>query len=140
MNCGKKISGELVIARCDGAKVLNFVEKSLDKVALAVEGIVAVALHLAVGFRRNDRGDATLFERGEQRIGVKRLIADQSARISIFEQRFCTGQIVILSWRQHQFEGIAQGVAQRGDFGTQSAARSPDRLRTVFFRAPALCW
>jgi hypothetical protein len=44
-----------------------------------------------------------------------------------------------LAWREHQLDRIAQGVHQRVDFGSQSAARSADGLRAVFFRAPALC-
>jgi hypothetical protein len=44
-----------------------------------------------------------------------------------------------LTWREHQRDGIAQGVDERVNFGGQSTARSADRLRAVFFRAPALC-
>jgi hypothetical protein len=33
-----------------------------------------------------------------------------------------------------------QGVDERMNLGRQSAARSTDRLRAVFFRAPELCW
>jgi hypothetical protein len=46
---------------------------------------------------------------------------------------------VVLSGRQHQRDGIAQRIDERMDLRGQSAARAPDRLRTVFFRAPALC-
>jgi hypothetical protein len=44
-----------------------------------------------------------------------------------------------LAWREHQRDGVAQGVDERVNFGGQSAARSADGLRAVFFRAPALC-
>jgi hypothetical protein len=44
-----------------------------------------------------------------------------------------------LSWRKHQFHGIAQRIDERVNFGAQSAARPADRLRAVFLRAPALC-
>jgi hypothetical protein len=44
-----------------------------------------------------------------------------------------------LAWRKHQLHGIAQRIDQRVNFGTQSAARSADRLLAVFFLAPALC-
>jgi hypothetical protein len=47
---------------------------------------------------------------------------------------------MVLPRRQHQVARIAQGVDERVDFGGQSAAGSADRLRAVFFRAPALCW
>jgi hypothetical protein len=46
---------------------------------------------------------------------------------------------VRLPGREHQLDGIAQGIDKRVDFGGQSAARSADRLRAVFFRAPLLC-
>src|ERR1700730_12471456 len=47
---------------------------------------------------------------------------------------------MILAGRKHQFDRIAQSVDERMNLGRQSAARSADRLRAVFFRAPALCW
>jgi hypothetical protein len=140
LNCGKKISGQLVIACGDGTKVLKFVEETLAKVALAIKCVIAIALHLPVGFRRNHRADAALLESVDQRIGIKSLIPDQGVGIGVLEQWFCTLEIVVLSRRQHQFARITQRISKSVDFGAQSAARSPDRLRTVFFRAPALCW
>jgi hypothetical protein len=44
-----------------------------------------------------------------------------------------------LTRREHQIDGIAEGIDEGVDFGGQSAAGSADRLRAVFFRAPALC-
>jgi hypothetical protein len=46
---------------------------------------------------------------------------------------------MVLPWRQHQIARITQGIDERVDFGGQSPTRSADRLRAVFFRAPALC-
>jgi hypothetical protein len=46
---------------------------------------------------------------------------------------------MVLPWSQHQVTGITQGIDERVDFGGQSSARSADRLRAIFFRAPALC-
>jgi hypothetical protein len=53
--------------------VLNFVEKSLDKVALTVECIIAITRLFSIGFRRDYRGDIALFKSVEQRIGIKSL-------------------------------------------------------------------
>jgi hypothetical protein len=47
---------------------------------------------------------------------------------------------MVLAGRKHEFDRIAQSVDERMNLGRQSAARSADRLRAVFFRAPALCW
>jgi hypothetical protein len=44
-----------------------------------------------------------------------------------------------LPGRKPDLDGIAERIDQGMDFGGQSAARAPDRLRAVFFRAPALC-
>ena len=67
------------------------------------------------------------------------IIIVSPAGIGIFQQRFCTSQIVILARRQHQVDRIAQGIDEGMDLGGQSPAGSPDRLRAVFFTAPALC-
>ena len=37
MDASEKISGKLVVTRRDGAKVLQFVEESLNEITLAVE-------------------------------------------------------------------------------------------------------
>ena len=119
--------------------MLDFVEEALDEIALAIEREITIALHLAVGLWRNHWNDCPLIERVDQPIGVVSLVADEGARISRFEQRFRAREIMVLSRRQHQVEGIAQGIDECVDFGGQSSARSADGLRAIFFRAPALC-
>jgi len=81
--------------------VLNFVEESFDEIALTIKCVIAVARLLPVGSGWNHRGDAALFESIDERIGIKRFVADQSVGVGIFEQRFCAGQIVILSRCQY---------------------------------------
>ena len=88
---------------------------------------------------RNDRSDSTLGEGADERIGVISLVANQGIWVGVLDQRFRASQIMLLAWREHQFDRIAQGVDERMNLGGQSAARSADRLRAVFFRAPALC-
>jgi hypothetical protein len=58
----------------------------------------------------------------------------------MFEQRPCAGEIVGLSWRENELDGIAESIDEGMNFRAQSAAGSADRLRAVFFLAPALCW
>ena len=62
LNSGEKISGEFVVACGDGAKVLEFVEEALDKVAFAIECEVAIPRRFAVGFWGNHRGYSPLSE------------------------------------------------------------------------------
>ena len=119
--------------------MLDFVEKSLDEVAFAIERGITITLHLSVGLRRDHGSDCPLIERADQRVGVVSLVGEQRTWIGIFEQRLRTNQVMVLPWRQHQIDRISQSVDERMDFGSQSAARSADGLRAVFFRAPALC-
>jgi hypothetical protein len=118
--------------------VLEFVEEALDEIALTVEGKITSPRRLAVGFRRNHGGDFALGERIEERVGVVRLVANQSLWISLLKRRLCASQIVGLPRREHQIDRIAEGIDKDMNFSGQSAARSADRLLAVFFRAPAL--
>ena len=140
MNSGQEISGEFVVAGGDGSKVLEFIEKPLDQVAFAVKREIVRPRDLAIELWGDDRDDSPLGEAIDERIGVVGFVADQGLRIGAVNQRLCASQIVGLPWREYQVDGIAQGIDERVDFGGQSAARPPDRLPAVFFRAPALCW
>jgi hypothetical protein len=52
----------------------------------------------------------------------------------------CSDKVVCLAAGQEEAERIAERIDQCMDLGTQSAARSPDRLVLAgFFLAPALC-
>ena len=86
LNSGKEISRELVVASGNAAELLNFIEETLDEVALAIEREIAFALGLAARLGRDDRGDPPRREPVEKSVGVVRLIANDGPRISIFEQ------------------------------------------------------
>ena len=120
--------------------MLEHVEETLDEIAFAVEGEIARARGFSVGFGWDDRGDRSIVEGGDEGVGVEGLVGDQSAGIDGFDQRFGAGEIVILARAEHHLDRIAEGVDQGVNFGGQSATGSADRLRTVFFWAPALCW
>jgi hypothetical protein len=120
--------------------VLEFVEEALDEVAFTVEREITSTLDFAAGHWRDNRNDAPLRQGRNKPIGIEGLVADQGIGIDGFNQRLSAGQIVGLAWHKHQFDGIAQSIDKGVNFGGQSAAGSADRLRAVFFRAPALCW
>ena len=140
MNSGQEISGEFVVACGDSSKMLESVEEAFDQVPFAVQREIARPRDLAIGFWGDHRGDSPLDEAIDERTGIVGLVANQGIWIGAVDQRFCASQIVGLPWREYQVDGIAQGIDERVDFGGQSAARPPDRLPAVFFRAPALCW
>ena len=97
--------------------MLDYTEETLDEITLAIEREITIALHLAIGLWRNHWNDCPLIERFDQPIGIVSLVADEGARISCFEQRFRAREIMVLPRRQHQAEGIAQGIDERVDFG-----------------------
>ena len=119
--------------------MLEFIEETFDEVAFAVEREIARSRVFAVGLGRNDWNNSSLGEGVDERVGVVRLVAKQCVWIGAVDKRFRASKIMSLTWREHQRDGIAQGVDERVNFGGQSTARSADRLRAVFFRAPALC-
>jgi hypothetical protein len=119
--------------------MFEFVEESLDEVTLAIKGKIAWQRNRAAGMGRNDRGDLPVGQKFDEGVGVVGLVTNQSSRTGILEQRLCADEIVGLSWCEQQLDGITQRIDERVNFGTQSAARSVDRLLAVFFRAPALC-
>ena len=101
MNSGKEISSELVVARGDGAKMLEFVEEALDEIAFAVECEVAIPRRFAIGFWRYHGGDLPPVERIDQRISVVSLVTNQGHWIDAVDQGLGAGQIVGLPWREH---------------------------------------
>lgn len=140
LDASEEISGELVVARGDGTKVLEFVEEALDQVALAIEREITAARHLAVDLGRNHRRDVASLERFDEGVSVESLVAKQRPWLDIFQQRLRTSQIVRLTGREHHLDRVAKRIDQNVDFGRQSAARAADRLLAVFLGAPALCW
>ena len=119
--------------------MFELIEEPFDKVAFAVERKIARSRGLAVGFGWDDRSDSPLGEGIDEWVCVVRLVGKQCVRIGVVDKRFRASKIMSLTWREHQRDRIAQGVDERVNFGGQSTARSADRLRAVFFRAPALC-
>ena len=140
MDPGKKISGEFIIAGRDGAKVLEFVEEVLNEITLAIEGKIAEQRRGAARVGRNHGGDLPVREGLNEAVGVVCLVGDERSWIGMLEQRLAASEIVVLSWRENELDGIAESIDQSVNFRAQSAAGSTDCLRAVFFRAPALCW
>ena len=117
MNAGEEISRELVVARGNGTKVLEFIEEALDEIALAIEGKVTRRWRFAVGFRRNHGGDFSSAESEAERIGVIGLVTDKCLWIDARKQWFGARQIVGLARREHNIDGIAERIDKDVNFG-----------------------
>ena len=140
MDTGEKVSGKFVVARRDGAKVLEFVKEALDEITLAIQSKIAGQWRGAAGVGRNHRGDLPLGEGLDEGVGIVCLVGNERPWIGMLEQRLAAGEIVVLSWGENELDGIAESIDKGMNFCAQPAAGSADRLRAVFFLAPALCW
>ena len=135
MDCGEEISGGFVVARSDGAELLELAEEIFDEMARLVHLFVEETREFAVALGRDDWRLA----RGEERlddtlVGIESLVRQQSVSPHLGQQRVGTLQIMGLAWGQKEGDGIAQGVDQGMDFGAQPAFAASDRLVfTVFF-------
>ena len=101
--------------------MLELIEEALDKVAFAIEREVALPLGRAVGLGWDDRSDAPLGERLDEGVGIICLVSNQGIWVSVLDQRFGASKIMSLPRREHQLDGIAQGVDERMNLGSQSA-------------------
>lgn len=79
MDCGKEISSRLVVARCDGAVLLEFAIEILDEMALFIDILVIIALVFPVTFGRDHRRFSCGRERLEHAlVGVEGFVRQQS--------------------------------------------------------------
>src|SRR5690606_10643608 len=101
---------------------------------------IEVALHAAMGHRRDDGRSALVGDRVEKRIGIVRLVCHNGAGDDVVDQRPGLGQVVYLSTAEFPARQIAQSFDKAVDLGAQPASRAPDGLLAVFFAAPAACW
>jgi hypothetical protein len=111
--------------------VVGLIEEALDDIAFAIEREVARPLDLTIRLGRDYWGDCPLREDVDERVGVVGLVSYQGIWIGVLEQRFCASKIMRLARREHQLDWIAESIDER--VSGQSAARSADRLRAVFF-------
>ena len=140
MDGGEKVSGGFVVTRGDGPKLLEFGKGVLDGVPRLVERFVIPSLLFAVLLQGNHRPLSGGFQGFQHpRVRVITPVSQNGIGLHQRQQHVRTVQIVRLSFRQVKARGVAQGVARGVDFGAQAPLASPDRLRTVFFNAPALC-
>ena len=130
---GQEISRELVVTGGDSAEVFEGVEESLDEIAFAIEGEIAVSLNEAVGLGRNDWFDASGLEGQDQSVGVIGFVREKGLGGEIFQQRLCLAQIRDLPGGQGEGDGIAQSIDKSVNLGRQSASGPSDGLVLAAF-------
>ncbi len=123
VNGGEKVSAGFVVARGDGAKLLEFGEEILDQVARLVEVTVIVAADLAVGLGWDHHGLPGARERiDDALLGVECLVADQRIGLHSRQQVVGSHEVMGLTTGQVERDGIAEGIDQGVDFGARSSA------------------
>ena len=141
VNTGQEASRGLVVAGCNGPKLLELGKEVLDEVAGLVEVFVKGARGLAGFSRRDDDRLAGFGQRLQHAlVGIERLVGDERLGLKRGQQGIGSSQIVLLTAGEMKADRIAERIHQGVDLGGQPALAAPDRLvRPSFLGAPAAC-
>ena len=142
-NEGEEVSFEFFIAGGDTAEWFEFVEETLDLVALLVVFLVVDDDIQAVRLGRDDRRDALGVELGAEGVAVIGLIhgglLDALTRIDGLDDRCADRRIPHMPCRDADIHRINFGSTQNVDFRRQPAAGAAESLLAFFLAAPAAC-
>jgi hypothetical protein len=111
----------LVGSHGDTLEFLQFAEKVLDQVAPFIEVSVERRRRSAPRMRRDNDLSATLVEIGDDVIGVKGFVGDQSAEVEAVDERGDTDRIETMTWQENKAHQIAERVGEGEDFGRHAA-------------------
>lgn len=138
---GQEVCGSLVVAGRDRPELLELGEEVLDQVTRLVQILVIGTRVSAVGFGRNHRRLARLFQQGKDPcLGVECLVGDQDAGLEFGEQGVRSLQVMRLPRREREAGWVAQRIDRGVDLGAQATPATSDGfIAAVFFAAPALC-
>ena len=75
MQAGEEIARSFFITGGDASELFDELKETLDEIAFGVEGEVAIASDLAIGFWRDDRLDGSHFEALDKAVGVVAFVA-----------------------------------------------------------------
>ena len=141
MDGGEEVPGELVVARGDGAELLELTEEVLDQMACLVEFFVVRARCRAIALGRDHRDLVGSGKRLDYPgIGVESLVGEQRIGGEVRQEGVGALQIMRLPGGEQKFDRVAECVDQGMDLGAQPAFAAADRLvLAIFLGAPALC-
>ena len=95
-------SCQLVIASENASIPLDFVDETLDGVALVVEQFVIVALPLAIAARWDDHLDLLGCEQCTKRVRIIAFVGNDSVKMERSEQQFSLGDVMAFTARQDE--------------------------------------
>lgn len=129
MNGSQEVSGELVVASCDAAKILEAAKAALDGVAALVGSLVERMDDNSIGFVGNDRRCAVFDDLGAQPVAVVALVGEKLRHQWRERQDIgCRGNVGILARGQVKDDRPAERIAQPVDLGRAPTARAADGL------------
>ncbi len=140
-NGGEVVSREFVEAGCDAAGVFEFVEETLDEVALAVDVEIDDAADPHVALRGDVGVGAAGLDQLDDRACEEATVGDHVARqAQAVGERWECRLVGRLTGREQKPDRQAAGVNDRMNFGAQSATRTTDGVIRAPFLPPAACW
>lgn len=119
--------------------MFDFVEEALDQVSLFVNEPIDLAEFGAIAAGWDDRVHVARLDGPDERVAVVALVADErlSPLWSQGQQCLPLGNVMDLTARQHEVEGVAQAVGDGVDLGAEPAPRAAQRLGLrAAFRGP----
>ena len=140
-DCSEEVSCELVISGGDSPEVLEFVEETLDEVALAVEVRIDRAANPYVALGRDVGLGAARLDDLDDGAGRVSTVGNHVPRQSEAVEQLRSGGLVgCLAGGEHEADRQAALIDDDMDFGAQSSTRTANGvIRTPFF-PPAACW
>jgi hypothetical protein len=141
---GEEVGFEFFIAGGNSAELFDFVEETLDFVALLVALLVIDDDIQAVGLGGDNRLDALGFEPGAEGMAVIGLVQggllEPIPRVDGIDDRFADRGISHRPHRDPDIHPLRFRRAPGMDVGGQTAAGAADGLIAFFLAAPAACW
>ncbi len=140
MDESSEACAELVVAGCDAAELLEFVEEALNEVALTIECLFP-AEALPAPAHVGDVGNGTAgLDVGSEAVGIIGLVGDDyRASLKVGQERFGRRQIVGLARCDQDLDRPALAVDAGVDLGRKPPATAPHAtIATVFF-TPEAC-
>jgi molybdenum-dependent DNA-binding transcriptional regulator ModE len=129
LDCGEEVCSASVVTSGDAPKVFQPTKHAFDRIPVAVEEWREAGFPFTIGFGRDVRHRAEVFNLSTDRVGVVAFVCVQDVALwKLLEQRCARGAIGDLAPGQHEGERTALSIGQRVDLGRAAAPRAADGL------------